>query len=137
MHLDSGGGRAIRRLLIAAVTGWLVSWLAVGALITLSIAWPHNWVPRVLLVAWAVLAAVSLAIPGSKSSSLDRWLLLVLAAPAAPFTRAATVVWSLLPKAFSGFPGGQLPRSSPVGAAASPVRCHLHTKLPVGSARSA
>jgi hypothetical protein len=102
MHLDPAGGRAIRRLLIVVLTGWLVSWLGVAALITLIVAWPHNWVPRALLVVWAVLAAVSLAIPGSKSPSRDSRLLL-LAAPCAPFTRAATVVWPLLPKAFQDF----------------------------------
>lgn len=56
--------RSFRRLIIAGLSGWLMSWLGVAALITLSIILPHNPVPRVLLVLWAVLAAVSLAVPG-------------------------------------------------------------------------
>jgi hypothetical protein len=103
MHLDPQGGRTIRKLLIAVVTGWLVSWLGVAALITLWIAWPHNSVPRVLLVVWAIMAAVSIAIPARRSPSRGGWLLLVLAAPFAPFGRAAMMVWPLLPKGLQVF----------------------------------
>lgn len=103
MHLKPEGGRAIRRLLIVVASGWLCSWFGVATLITLSVAWPHNPVPRVLLVAWAVLAAVALAIPGSPSPTRKRWLLLVLAVPFAPFGRGAIVVWPHLPQAIRDF----------------------------------
>jgi len=75
--------RIIRRLMVAAVSGLAASWLGVAALITLSIAWPHNPVPRVLLSAWAVLVAVSFAIPGvSPGPFRGRGLVVFLAVPA-------------------------------------------------------
>jgi hypothetical protein len=98
--LDPGGGRALRRIVIALFSGWLVSWLGVAALITLSVAWPHNPIPRVLLVAWAVLAAVSFAIPGiSRWAIGGRAAVLVLAVPFVPIARAAVAVWPHLPDA--------------------------------------
>jgi hypothetical protein len=92
--------RGIRRLVIAVLSGWLVSWLGVAALITLSVTWPHNPIPRVLLVVWAVLAAVSFAIPGVSLRAIrPRGPVLVLAVPFVPLARAALVVWPHLPKA--------------------------------------
>jgi hypothetical protein len=40
--------RSFSRLLIAILAGRLVSWLGVAALVALSVALPHNPVPRVL-----------------------------------------------------------------------------------------
>jgi hypothetical protein len=98
--LDPGGGRALRRIVIALFSGWLFSWLGVAALITLSVAWPHNPTPRVLLAAWAVLAAVSFASPGiSRWAIGGRAAVLVLAVPLVPIARAAVAVWPHLPDA--------------------------------------
>ena len=86
--------RSFSRLVIAVLSGWLVSWLGVAALITLSVVLPHNPVPRVLLVVWAVLAAASLAIPGAPfGAGRLSALVLVLAVPFMPLARAAVAVW--------------------------------------------
>lgn len=100
-------GRSFRRLLIAVLSGWLVSWLGVGALITLSVARPHNPIPRVLLAAWAVLVAVSFAIPGiSRRTLRGSRAVLVLELPFVPFARAAHAVWPHLPEAVQDFLDG-------------------------------
>jgi hypothetical protein len=96
--------RSIRRIAIAVVSGLLVSWLGVAALIALSVAWPHNPVPRVLLAVWGVLAAVSFATWGSPFKAFrGRGLVLVLAVPLLPLARAGVAVWPHLPAAVQDF----------------------------------
>ena len=90
--------QGLARLVIAALFGWLVSWLGVAILITLSVARPHDPIPRVLLVVWAVLVAVSFAIPSWEIRG-QSWLVLVLAVPLVPLVRAAVAVWPHLPEA--------------------------------------
>ncbi len=92
--------RSFSRLMIAILAGWLASWLGVAALAALSLALPHNAVPRVMLVVWAVLVAASLAIPGARfvAGRLGAPLLL-LALPFLPLARAADAVWPHLPHA--------------------------------------
>jgi len=48
-------GRSFVRLLLAVLSGLVLSWLGVAALITLSVT-GHGPVPWVLLVVWAALA---------------------------------------------------------------------------------
>jgi hypothetical protein len=92
------------RLALAIVSGLLLSWLGVAALITLSLAWPHNPVPRALLVVWAVLAAASFAIPGAfRGKTGGGPLVLLLAVPFMPFALAAIAVWPHLPDAVQDF----------------------------------
>jgi hypothetical protein len=93
-------GRSFRRLLLALLGGYLGSWLGVAALVALSVALPHNPVPRILLVVWAGLAAVSLAVPGARfgGGRLSTPGLL-LALPFLPIARAAVAVWPHLPPA--------------------------------------
>jgi hypothetical protein len=92
--------RSFSRLLLAILAGWLVSWLGVAALAASSVALPHNPVPRVLLVAWAVLAAASLAIPGASFGAARlSGPVLVLALPFLPVARTAVAVWPHLPHA--------------------------------------
>lgn len=92
--------RSFRRLIIAGLSGWLMSWLGVAALITLSTVSPHNPVPRVLLVLWAGLAAVSLAVPGFRfGGGRLPILVLVLMVPFLPLARATTGIWPHLPHA--------------------------------------
>jgi hypothetical protein len=96
--------RAISRIVVAVLSGLLLSWLAVAALIALSLAWPRNPVPRALLAVWAVLAVVSLAIPGAFRGKISASLLIFfLAAPFMPFVRAAVAVWPHLPEAIRDF----------------------------------
>jgi hypothetical protein len=96
--------RSFSRLAIAILSGWLISWLGVVALITLSVALPHNLIPRVLLAAWAVLAAVSFAFPGASRRAIrGRGPVLVLAVPFVPLARAALAVWPHLPEGVQDF----------------------------------
>lgn len=95
-----GASPEFRQAQIAIVAGWLVSWLGVAALVALSVALPHNPVPRVLLVVWAVLAAASPAIPGARfGAGRLSAPVLVLALPFLPLARAAVAVWPHLPHA--------------------------------------
>jgi hypothetical protein len=89
---------SVRRLAFAILCGLLVSWFGVVALIMLIVAWPRNPTPRVLLLAWAVLAAGSLLVPGARFRAIRRrvWLV-VLAIPFLPLMRAALAVWPHLP----------------------------------------
>jgi hypothetical protein len=96
--------RRFSRLAIAILSGWLISWLGVVALITLSVAWPHNLIPRVLLAAWTVLAAASLAFPGASLRAIrGRGPVVVLAVPFVALARAALAVWPHLPEAVQDF----------------------------------
>ena len=101
-------GRLFSRIVIAMLSGWLISWSGVAALIALSVAWPHDSVPRVLLLAWAVLAAASLVIPGVGRKF--SWPVLVLGFPFVPFLRAAVGVWPHLPEAVQDFFEGSFRR---------------------------
>jgi hypothetical protein len=95
-------GRSFTRLVITGLAGWLASWLGVLALITLSVAFPHNPVPRALLVLWAALVVVSLAVPRGRrfvGAGRRRVLVLVLTVPFIPLAWAAPVIWSHLPLA--------------------------------------
>jgi hypothetical protein len=98
MYLGGEEGRLFGRLMIAMLSGWLASWLGVAALTTLAVAFPRNPVPWVLLVAWAVLVAVSLVIPGARLGDRS-WPWLVLGLPFMPFMRAAIALWPHLPPA--------------------------------------
>ncbi len=58
------------------LAGIAVSWLAVLALIVLSIVWPDNQVPHVLLGAWLCVIAAYLAPPllrGRRLGPTDNW----------------------------------------------------------------
>jgi hypothetical protein len=97
----------VGRVVLAGLFGLLITWLGVAALITLSLDWPHDPVPRVVLAVWAVLTAVSLAIPGPFGGRIGGSpLVLVLAAPVMPFARAAIPVWPHLPEAVQDFVRG-------------------------------
>jgi len=100
----SGATHPVVVLVIAILSGWLILWLGVAVLITLSFAWPHNPVPPVLLAVWAVLAAVSFAIPGAFRGKTGGGLpVLFLAVPFMPFVRAALAAWPHLPEAVRDF----------------------------------
>jgi hypothetical protein len=91
-------------MLIAAWAGLLVSWLDIAGLIALTVAWPRNPVPLVLLAAWAVLIAVTHALPGMSARKAREQgpVMLILLAPFTPFARAGIAVWRL-PSAVQGF----------------------------------
>lgn len=103
--------RTFGRIVLLVLSGLLISWLGVAALITLSFAWPHNPVPRVLLAVWAVLAAVSLAIPSPFRGKIGGGpLVLFLALPFTPFARVVGAVWPHLPEAVQDFLQGSFRR---------------------------
>ena len=89
----------LARILIAVFLGLLVSWLGVAALITLVILWPHNPVPLILLVAWAVLVLVLLVNPGSSGRTIraESPALILMALPFLPIAGSALVIWPHLP----------------------------------------
>jgi hypothetical protein len=93
-------GRSFRRLVLGALAGWLVSWLGLAALVTLSAALPRNPAPRVLLAVWAVLAAATLAIPPARSKVGRRSApVLVLLLPFLPLACATVALRPHLPPA--------------------------------------
>jgi hypothetical protein len=68
--------RALGRLLFLVLAAIVVSWLAVLALMVLSIVWPANQVPHVLLGAWLCLIAAYLVpplLPGRRLGPTDNW----------------------------------------------------------------
>lgn len=105
-----GPGHGFLRLVVAVLSGWVISWLGVAGLITLCVIWPHNPLPLLLLVVWATLVAVSLAIPGASLIRSLRWPVLILAVPFVPFLRAAVGVWPHLPDAVRDFLEGSFRR---------------------------
>jgi hypothetical protein len=92
--------KGFARLIIALLAGWLISWLGVAALIALSVAWPHNPDPRLLLGAWAFLIVVCLAKTGGRGrgDSKISWPLLFLELAFLPFALAAIAIWPRLPE---------------------------------------
>ena len=72
---------------------------------------PRDPVPRILLGAWAVLAAVSLVIPGASLKTIrGRGPVLAAAVPFLPFARVALAVWPHLPRAVQDFLEGNFRR---------------------------
>jgi uncharacterized SAM-binding protein YcdF (DUF218 family) len=92
--------RGVARLIIALLAGWLISWLGVAVLIALSVAWPHNPDPRLLLGTWAFLVVICLAITGGRGHGDSKigWPVLVLYLAFLPFALAAIAIWPRLPK---------------------------------------
>jgi hypothetical protein len=73
-------GRAIARMILAAFAGIIVGWLAVAALVVLSILWPANQVPHVMLGIWLCVMAVYLGLAIRRSRD-NKWLLQIAYAP--------------------------------------------------------
>jgi hypothetical protein len=93
--------RGLRRIALAILSGWLLSWLGVAALVTLSVVRPHNPIPRVLLVVWAGAVVLSLAIPNASFGAIrgkGSVLFLILTIPFVPLACAASAVWPHLPE---------------------------------------
>jgi hypothetical protein len=52
MMWNDEASRAVTRVVLVVGTGIVVSWLGLAALVTLSVLWPANQVPHVLLGGW-------------------------------------------------------------------------------------
>jgi hypothetical protein len=72
--------RAIARMILAAFAGIVVGWLSVAALVVLSILWPANQVPHVMLGIWLCVIAIYLGLSIGRSRD-SRWLLHIAYAP--------------------------------------------------------
>jgi len=88
--------RTITRVALAVVAGLVVSWAGVVALVVLSVAWPANKVPHVLLVVWLSAVVCDLAWPGGWSRAGAGLGVRILVAPLGPVVRAGAPVWRAL-----------------------------------------
>jgi uncharacterized membrane protein YqjE len=88
--MDRTNARALQRVFLALLAGIAVSWAGVVALMALSVLWPRNHIPQILLATWvlAAVASVAMAWPqDEKQAGPSKGALLVLA-PFYPLLRA-------------------------------------------------
>lgn len=67
---------AIRWILLAVLAGIVVPWLGLATLVALSILWPANQVPHVLLGIWLCVTTAYLVLPllpGRGLGPSDNW----------------------------------------------------------------
>ena len=88
--------RAIAWVVFAIVAGLIVSWLGVAMLVVLSLAWPANQVPHVLLVVWLCAIVCDLALPGGWPRGNVGLGKRILFAPLGPLLRAGFPLWRAL-----------------------------------------
>lgn len=94
MMWDQSAGRSVQRMFLALLAGWLVTWGGIAALIALTVLWPHNHVPQILLAVWVLAAVASVAASWEderKPNGRGHWFLL-LVAPFHPLFRAGLAV---------------------------------------------
>jgi hypothetical protein len=68
--------RAISWILLAVLAGIVAPWLGLAALVALSILWPENQVPHVLLGLWLCVTGAYLVLPllpGRRLGPSDNW----------------------------------------------------------------
>jgi hypothetical protein len=68
--------RAISWILLAVLAGIVAPWLGLAALVALSMLWPANQVPHVLLGIWLCVTAAYLVLPllpGKELGPNDNW----------------------------------------------------------------
>lgn len=88
--------RAIPWVILAIAAGLIVSWLGMAALVALSLAWPANPVPHVLLVVWLCAIVWDLALPGGWLRGDAGLGKRILFAPLGPLLRAGLPLWRAL-----------------------------------------
>ena len=79
--MDARTGRSIQRMLLTAWAVVIVSWLALAALAALSILWPANPVPQVLLGLSVCAVVARVAWPGQPGRARGRVFWRILFAP--------------------------------------------------------
>jgi hypothetical protein len=84
--------RAIAWVVLAMVAGVVASWLGVAVLVVVSLAWPANQVPHVLLVVWLCAIVCDLALPGGWPRGDVGLGKRILFAPLGPLLRAGLAV---------------------------------------------
>jgi hypothetical protein len=90
-------GRSLSRILLAFSAAVIASWLGLAALVALSILWPANQVPHVLLGAWLSAIVAQQVWPGGRFR--NRGLRLpaqILLAPPGPMFHAGHRIWRAL-----------------------------------------
>jgi putative copper export protein len=89
-------GRAIARILLAAWATIVLSWLGLAALVALSILWPANQVPHVLLGVWlGAIAAVQIW-AAKRFARRDGLAMQIFRAPSDPLLMAGHRIWTAL-----------------------------------------
>jgi len=94
MMWDSSAARSLQRIFLALLAGWLVTWGGIAALTALTVLWPHNHVPQILLAAWvlAAVAAVAASWADERKPNGRGHGFLLLVAPLHPLLRAGLAV---------------------------------------------
>jgi hypothetical protein len=95
--MTAKAGRSLSRILLAFWAGMIASWLGVAALVALSILWPANQVPHVLLGLWACAVAAQQVWPGGRFRNRDLSLpIQILFAPLGPMLQVGHRIWRAL-----------------------------------------
>jgi hypothetical protein len=90
-------GRALARIALAALSGVVVSWLGLAALVALTIIlWPGGLVPLLLLGVWLCAIVACLVWPGGRLWRDPDLRTLILMAPLDPIARAGGWIWRAL-----------------------------------------
>jgi hypothetical protein len=88
--MDPTTARALQRMFLTLLAGIVISWAGVVALMTLSVLWPGNHIPQILLAVWVLAAAASVAMAwpqDERQAGPSKGALLVMA-PFYPLLRA-------------------------------------------------
>ena len=93
VYLGPRHRRALARVALATLAGLVVSWAGVAVLVALSIAWPANHVPLVLLLIWLGAIACTVSLPGGWPRGDVGVVTRLVFAPMGPLVRLGFAVW--------------------------------------------
>ena len=89
--------RALGRIVLAGLSGIVVSWLGLAALVALTIIlWPGGLVPLVLLGVWVCAIVACLVWPSGRRWRDQSLRTLILMAPLDPVARGGGWIWRAL-----------------------------------------
>ena len=89
--------RALGRMVLAGLSGIVVSWLGLAALVALTIIlWPGGLVPLVLLGVWVCAIVACLVWPSGRRWRDQSLRTLILMAPLDPIARGGGWIWRAL-----------------------------------------
>ena len=89
--------RALGRVVLAGLSGIVVSWLGLAALVALTIIlWPGGLVPLVLLGVWVCAIVACLVWPSGRRWRDQSLRTLILMAPLDPVARGGGWIWRAL-----------------------------------------
>lgn len=93
MMWNEEASRAVTLVLLVAGTAIVVSWLGLAALVTLSVLWPANQVPHVLLGVWLCAIVARLLWVRLSRGHDASWFWQILLAPIDPIFQAGAWIW--------------------------------------------